>query len=335
MYAVTIMAAEVKTESFCGRILCVGLAALDIVNTCERYPNEDEDVRAISQIWQTGGNACNTSTVLGELGIDCELFGTMSCGPQADFLCKQIRERKIRYENCVFHKNCGTPTSSVVLSLNSGSRTIVHSRNNLPELEVADFVKLNLTNYRWIHFEGRKNEEAIVQMIDKIEEFNATQSCNEKISVSLELEKPRESHLLLLNKADVVFISKEFARFRGFSSSAEAVKSIYNKVKSGAVLICAWGEGGADGIGPDGEIKHSNAYPPKVIIDTLGAGDTFNAGVICGLHGGLTLQDTLDFACFLAGVKCGIQGYDGLAKAVASHHCWETYMKGLVSNNLW
>ena len=107
MYAVTIMAAEVKTESFCRRILCVGLAALDIVNTCERYPNEDEDYRAISQIWQTGGNACNTSTVLGELGIDCELFGTMSCGPQTDFLCKQIRERKIRYENCVFHKNCG------------------------------------------------------------------------------------------------------------------------------------------------------------------------------------------------------------------------------------
>ena len=336
VYALTtiankIMAAEPKTESSSGRILCVGLVTLDIVNTCDRYPNEDEDVRVISQEWQTGGNACNTSTVFTELGMDCEFFGTMSRGPQADFICKHIRDRKIRYDNCVFHANCGTPTSCVVLSLQTGSRTIVHSRNNLPELEVADFGKINLSNYRWIHFEGRRNEEAIVKMIDKIEQFNAMQSCTEKIKVSVELERPRESLLQLLDKADVVFISKDFARFRSFSSSTVAVKSIYNKLKPGAVAICAWGEEGADGIGPDGELKHSDAYPPGKVIDTLGAGDTFNAGVIYSLYKGFTLQHTLNFACFLAGVKCGMQGYDGLAKAAASHHCWEVYMKGLVS----
>lgn len=320
------VAVACKVSKFCtmtsGSVLCVGLAALDIVNTCERYPEEDEDFRANFQRWQTGGNACNTCTVLNELGVDCEFFGSMSYGLQADFIRKYMEERKIRYDKCVCHTNCGTPTSSVILSLRTGSRTIVHARNNLPELKVADFEKLNLSDYRWIHFEGRRNEEAIVQMIEIIDKFNTMKSCTNQVKVSVELERPRESLLQLLQKADVVFISKDFARFRGFSSSAMTVKSLHSRFKSGAIAICAWGEEGADGVGPDGEVKHSDAYPPEKVTDTLGAGDTFNAGAIYSLCKGLPLQDTLNFACFLAGVKCGMQGYDGLVKAAASHNKW-------------
>ena len=311
------------------RVLCTGLVALDIVNTCERYPEEDEDFKASAQRWQTGGNACNTCTVLTDLGVDCEFFGSMSYGLQADFIRKHMDERRIRYDNCVCHTNCGTPTSSVVLSLCTGSRTIVHSRNNLPELTVADFKKLNLSDYRWIHFEGRRNEEAMVEMIEIIEKFNIMKSCTEKIKVSVELERPRESLLQLLHRADVVFISKDFARFRGFSSSALTVKSLHSHLKSGAMAICAWGEEGADGVDPDGEVKHSDAYFPEEVIDTLGAGDTFNAGVIYSLCKGLPLQDSLNFACFLAGVKCGMQGYDGLGKTAASHHKWGSLVKGV------
>ena len=80
-------------------------------------------------------------------------------------------------------------------------------------------------------------------------------------------------------------------------------------------MLCAWGEEGADGISPEGGV-HSDAYHPEKVIDTLGAGDTFNAGVIYSLYKGLTLQDTVNFACFLAGIKCGMYGYSGLAKAL-------------------
>lgn len=304
-----------------GRILCIGLVALDIVNTCERYPEEDEDLRANFQRWQTGGNACNTCTVLNELGADCEFFGSMSYGLQADFIRKHMEERKLRYK-CVCHTNCGTPTSSVILNLQTGSRTIVHARNNLPELKVEDFEKLNLSDYRWIHFEGRRNEEVIVKMIEIIEKFNTMKSCTNQVKVSVELERPRDSLLQLLKKGDVVFISKDFARSRGFSSSAVTLKALHSQLKFGATAICAWGEEGADGVGPDGEVKHSDAYPPEKVTDSLGAGDTFIAGAIYSFCKGLSLQDALNFACFLAGVKCGMHGYDGLVKEALKHNKW-------------
>lgn len=304
---------------YSGKILCVGLAALDIVNTCESYPAEDQDIRAIFQRWQTGGNACNTATVLKQLGMDCEFFGSMSYGFQADFIRKLMSDRGVAFDNCVRHSGCGTPTSSVVLSLQTGTRTIVHSRNNLPELQVADFEKLDMSKYDWIHFEGRRNEQDILKMIEIVDKFNSLQPCDKKIKVSVELERPRGDLMMLLNRGDVVFISKDFARFRGFCTATEAVKSLYSETKSGALLICAWGECGADGLGPEGTVKHSDAHHPCKVVDSLGAGDTFIAGVISSLCKGSLLQDALNFACLLAGVKCGMQGYDDLGNVMHQH----------------
>ena len=53
-----------------------------------------------------------------------------------------------------------------------------------------------------------------------------------------------------------------------------------------ATLVCAWAEEGADALGPDGRLLHSDAFPPPRVVDTLGAGDTFNAAVIFSLSQG-------------------------------------------------
>ena len=298
-----------------GRVLCVGLVALDLVNVCKRYPNEDEDTRAVSQRWQTGGNACNTAGVLVQLGVDSEFFGSLSEGFAADFVCRRLQDQGIRYNHCVYHKNCGTPTSSVILNLETGSRTIVHSRNNLPELSVSDFRRLSLTNYDWIHFEGRKNIPEMAEMIDLIGEFNSSaKSSVNKVKVSIELEKG-ENLLQLIDKVDVVFVSKDFAKMQGFTSAFEVVQSLHNSIHPWAFVICPWGEVGAHGIGPDGVVQHSDAYPPEQVVDSLGAGDTFIAGAIYSLLKGSSLNDTLNLACSLAGFKCGMHGYDGLVVA--------------------
>ncbi len=54
------------------------------------------------------------------------------------------------------------------------------------------------------------------------------------------------------------------------------------------------------------------ATPPAKLVDTLGAGDTFNAGLIHYLSEGRGLETALQFACDIAGAKCGMTGFEEL-----------------------
>jgi ketohexokinase len=81
-----------------------------------------------------------------------------------------------------------------------------------------------------------------------------------------------------------------------------------------ADLVLTWGDDGAYGLARRGEVIHSPAFPPIKVKETLGAGDTFNAGLIDAYVRGLELAEALPLACRLAGKKCGQVGFAALGK---------------------
>lgn len=60
------------------------------------------------------------------------------------------------------------------------------------------------------------------------------------------------------------------------------------------------------------QVYECPATPPARLVDTLGAGDTFNAGLIHSLSEGKSLETALQFACNIAGAKCGMAGFEQL-----------------------
>ncbi|XP_067842481.1 ketohexokinase isoform X2 [Heptranchias perlo] len=292
------------------QILCVGLVCLDIINVVDKFPIEDTDTRCLSQRWQRGGNASNSCTVLSLLGAPCGFMGSLAPGRVSDFVYDDLRRYGIDVTNVIVHAESSFPASIIISNINSGSRTILHTNRNLPNVTSEDFRKIDLSQYKWIHWEGRNASEQVA-MIQQVEQYNVTVPAEQRITISVEIEKTREELYQLFGHGDVVFVSKDVARHFGFNSAAEAVKGLYNRLRPGAYLICAWAEKGADAMGPDG-FFHSNAFPPEKLVDTLGAGDTFNAAVLFALYNGKSIQEALTFGCQIAGKKCGIQGYDGI-----------------------
>lgn len=293
------------------QILCVGLVVLDIINVVDKYPEEDTDRRCLSQRWQRGGNASNSCTVLSLLGARCAFMGSLAPGHVADFLVADFRRRGVDVSQVAWQSQGDTPCSCCIVNNSNGSRTIILYDTNLPDVSAKDFEKVDLTRFKWIHIEGRNASEQ-VKMLQRIEEYNATQPLPQKVRVSVEIEKPREELFQLFGYGEVVFVSKDVAKHLGFRSAGEALKGLYSRVKKGATLICAWAEEGADALGPDGQLLHSDAFPPPRVVDTLGAGDTFNASVIFSLSKGNSMQEALRFGCQVAGKKCGLQGFDGI-----------------------
>ena len=66
---------------------------------------------------------------------------------------EDFKKDSICIDHCVYHKGCEFPLSTVLINAVNGSRTIIHSNKNLPELTLEDFKLLDLSKYRWIHFE--------------------------------------------------------------------------------------------------------------------------------------------------------------------------------------
>ncbi|KAI1895855.1 hypothetical protein AGOR_G00111060 [Albula goreensis] len=227
------------------------------------------------------------------------------------FIAGDFSHRGVDFSGVVWQSEGETPCACCVVCPSSGSRTVVLFDTNLPDVSAEDFSRVDLSQYKWIHWEGRNAEEQ-VKMIQRVVQYNGEQPEERRITISVEIEKTREPLYQLFPHGDVVFVSKDVARHFGFQTAADALRGLYCKVKKGAVLICAWAEKGADAMGPDGKIVHADAFPPEALVDTLGAGDTFNASVIFSLSNGKSLQEALTFGCQVAGRKCGVHGYDDI-----------------------
>jgi len=135
--------------------------------------------------------------------------------------------------------------------------------------------------------------------------------------MSLEVEKERDGLDALWEYPDIIIFSRAFARGRGFEVP-EAFLRAARLWAPQAILVLPWGEQGAWALTQKGELHHSPAFPPAEVIDTLAAGDTFNAGLIHAMLSGRALPVALVDACQLAGRKVGQYGLDGLFAAQAA-----------------
>jgi len=284
-------------------VLGIGNATLDIIYQVERYPHENDEIRCSSRLQRCGGNTANTLIVLSQLDTDCCWAGTLVANAEGRLVADDLSRYGIDISAAEWLNSGGMPVSSVLVSKQSGSRTIAHFRD-LPEYSVAAFTAIDLLQYDWLHFEGR-NIASVREMLACVQKHAPLSRC------SLEVEKPREGIEALFPLVDVLLFSRHYATSQGFSDPLALLRSVH-AVCPGADLYCAWGEDGAAALDSNGNEYRQAAVVPAKVVDTLGAGDTFNAGIISGYLEDLPVEALLARACRLAGNKCGQDGLDGL-----------------------
>lgn len=277
------------------RVVCVGNATLDIINTVASYPPEDSEVRAVAQGRRTGGNAANTAMVLSQLGDSVAWIGSLAAS--AETADRDFARYRVDTANAVRIADAVMPTSYISLSRATGSRSIVHYRD-LPEYPAEAFLRLDLRGVDWVHFEGRN--------LPQLAEMLAHARAAAVPGVSLELEKPRPGIEGLFDRADILMCSRDYALARGFTAATDLLQAL----PPGPAVTCTWGARGAWARGRDGRVLHAEAHAPSRVVDTLGAGDVFNAALIHALAAGSGLEPALREAVELAAAQCTREGLE-------------------------
>lgn len=278
------------------RILGVGIATLDIINSVAAYPPEDAEVRALAQRVRRGGNCTNSLVVLSQLGHDCAWGGVLADESDAARITDDLNGFGIDLGPVRRLAHGKVPTSYITLNQQNGSRTIVHYRD-LPEYRYEDFQTVGLAGFDWLHFEGRN-------ITDTARMLELARVTRPQTPRSVEIEKPRPGIEQLFPLATLLLFSRAYVQAQAGGEPARFLHDMHRRAPQ-ADLVLAWGEAGAWALSRGGQLIHSPAFPPPRVVDTLGAGDTFNAGIIDALVRRLTLAEALEAACRLAGRKCG------------------------------
>ncbi|KAL1895218.1 hypothetical protein Sste5346_005363 [Sporothrix stenoceras] len=337
-----------------------GACYVDTILSVPFFPGEDDKLRATAAQVRRGGNCPNSIEVLQQLlkslgqdkgkgqGNDVATY-LIACLPARDAPTTAMIANSFgntspeiaapNLDLCIYRDGHTSPASSYILrSAATGSRTIVN-HSDLPEMtadefrEVADWffdshpVSENTPVSSWWHFEGRIPETTL----KCIKHLISRRNTNNNVTISVEVEKPgREGLRDLAALADVVFYSKTWAESEGYDSAEACLCGEAASLPQASLLLCTWGAKGAAALvpGSGGSIVNCPASPVPAanVVDAVGAGDTFVAGILYKLsavgrqHKSTrldidddTARDALTFAVGLATRKIQMDGFQGLA----------------------
>ncbi|KAI2793323.1 hypothetical protein POX_b03377 [Penicillium oxalicum] len=334
-------------------LVAVGACYLDTILTTSHYPEEDEKLRASSVSRRRGGNCPNTLEVLAQLVSQQDAQDQLRLGlitvlparssPASQLIQSELGSR-VSLEHCVYREGFEDPASCYIIrSQSTGSRTIVNY-NNLPDFTLKELEEKSDrlgSTASWFHFEGRIPDITLLTMRHLRRQFPW-------VKISVEIEKSGRSGLqALAEEADVVFYAKSWAlvsdivewhkaqvkvdlsigQGAGYKTAEECLHAQAALAPSSSLLCCTWGQDGASALQPaNGNLVYAPAFTVEgfQVIDPIGAGDTFIAGMLYGL----TCRDTewglaqkLAFATQLAGMKVSQEGFTGLHRVLVSMKC--------------
>lgn len=283
------------------KILGIGIATLDIINYVSDYPAEDSEVRCTKQTICRGGNVTNTLTILSQLEHECYWAGTLADEPDAKPIINSLQKYSINLSYVTTFNNGKVPTSYILINEKNGSRSIVHHRE-LEEYNFNEFKLIPFEEFDWVHFEARNINETSL-MLDFLKQHHPNILC------SVEFEKPRPGIECLLSYPDILIFSKSYCEKTSGTDPKKFLEKMHLQHPN-KTMVLAWGDKGSYAIDDNKSIIFSPSIKAENVVETLGAGDTFNAAIIHNLLREKSLRDTLLEANKLASYKVSKTGFD-------------------------
>ncbi|MEL6463722.1 MAG: carbohydrate kinase family protein [Pseudomonadota bacterium] len=310
------------TERF--GVICAGNWIVDQIHEIDRWPNESELVRIGQQTQGIGGGAANVMFALAKLEAGLQLFPMGAIGQDApgEFILNACRKLGLPTSGLCVKSGVATAHTHV-MSVAGQSRTFFYQSGANDALSETDFpagtfasTPARVFYLGYLTLLGELDETThdgstnAAQVLARARQAGLT-TCVDLVSI----QHPRFQQIVASSAPHIDYlISNEieaaFACGSEPNADADAVtamaKSLLElKVKQAVIVHSAervvW-------VGADGSERVVEIDPINTddIVSNLGAGDAFCAGLIYGIHQGLSVHQTIQIAILTA--KASLKG---------------------------
>ena len=291
------------------RVLSVGVAVVDHVFHVDRFPERAEKYRALDAAVIGGGGGANAAVALARLGAEAWLAARTGDDAPAGTIHDDLRAEGVRTDLVLRAAGRRSSFSSVLIDA-GGERQIVNFRDTgLPTdpgwlRERLDAMEAEGTGFDAVVCDTRWVEGSVAA----VEHARAR-----GVPAVMDVEAPAmEGEAALELCTHAVFSAQGLRDFAGHGGPLEdALREADRRLE--AIVGVTDGPDGVRWI--EGGVLHHlpPPAPPGPIVDTLGAGDVWHAGLALALAEAQPLPDAMAFANAAATLKCTGGGGRGAA----------------------
>lgn len=226
------------------------------------------------------------------LGLRTAFVGVVGDDVFGHFMLDAMRTRSIDISGCTV--NPSVPTGFSVILSNPDDRAILTFSGSIAKLKLSDVDMNILTRARHLHVGGYFLLESLRPDLHTLFEQAKTHGLSTSLDTNWDPSGRWDTGLAALWPFCDVFLpnEQELLKIVGQGTFEAALNTLGARVPTIAVKA---GEKG--GVARQGK-QTVTAPPLKVeVVDTTGAGDSFNAGFLYGYLAGWTLKQSLKLAC--------------------------------------
>ncbi|WP_328469968.1 PfkB family carbohydrate kinase [Actinoplanes sp. NBC_00393] len=269
------------------RILCVGLATVDLIQRVERLPGPDEKVQSASVEVAAGGPAANAAVTAAALGAEVTLVTAVGAHPLGDLIRADLTAHGVTLIDADPDTAEPPPVSAVTVLSATGERSIV-SRN---------------AGNRAVRVPERGLPEADLTLADGHHPVLAAAAARAARRLLVDAGSWRPIFAEIFRYAEVVACSADFrhpdAADQSDESTARAVAAPHVVVTHGAGPVRWFSDATTSG---------SIEVPRVTAADTAGAGDAFHGALAVALAGNDDLKTAIAYAIRVAGIRVAHPG---------------------------
>lgn len=281
----------------------VGLNATDTVIALANYPVQGSKVEFSTSDVLPGGQVASTVVACQQWGMSTRYVGSLGDDSAARLHRRAFAEAGVETQ-IITVPECAS-RQSVILVDGAGDRTVLWRKDERLDLKPGNLDREWIVNARALHVDGYDTATATVA---------AGWAREAGIPVIADLDELYPGVEALIENVDYLIVNKDFpCRLMKEKDLEEALRRMQSHYRC-RLAAATLGEDGV--LAWDGRQLHYTPAYQVPVVDTTGAGDTFRAGFIYGLHQGWPLDRQLDFACAAGALNCMAVGARGGIRTV-------------------